>query len=678
MILTITKVPPKPTVVAPPKMKLLTIFILSFICSILTQISLYPPDYTGKINSSSTTPANFTPIQGHEPVENGYFFELGGGIITLDLPDSPISGLMFEFAEPVYYWYGVDLLFSKSIEGSSKLYTSRHYLHYSNFLYIDLDTDIYDSMQINIFNPRDWEDINLRSVVNPYLNVVWQADELTLHDIYFFNDTWTRYEQELSSITPLMSLCYFVLFFAFFVLVVKDFERIKIYLPFYLLFFLLLTFFSNQVLTQDDLILFYPIREQQNLIEYSISRFQTWNSRFIIEVFPYYLVHYWTLWALLSSLLSVLVCYSLSEFLKPVTFWKNMLISTLFLSFPLLNYGQIGWVASTCNYLWALSFGLYTFLLVAKDLRNEKVSKLFYGSTLLSCLYAANHEQTAALLLGFYIVFYSYYAIIKKSIKYLTPHLLITLGSLAIHLFAPANQIRMSSVTDIFYPEFSNFTVFSKLELGYNVSLHHFINYYMEVVGLVICFVIALFFIRLVQNKSSFSLHPLPYYTRPILYTLFPLFLFTYGSTTFNLFINLMAKMPAFSSLDATISRTGSSLDPSNVGSFFPIITATFFFLSLLIAVVSSFRNKLTGLFAGILLIAGLASRIILGFSSVIWITHEATYLYFCFSFLGASLLLYQEIVKESSKKQLHCLHFCIFLLFLSKVYESFQGIPIH
>lgn len=156
--------------------------------------------------------------------------------------------------------------------------------------------------------------------------------------------------------------------------------------------------------------------------------------------------------------------------------------------------------------------------------------------------------------------------------------------------------------------------------------------------------------IRLVNHSSTGTATKIPAEMRPLVYMIFPSFILAYKSASFNLMYLLQTLFSEYDLLNFAYESTNPLLRAGNPDVLFPIITSLFFFLSFSVAIILSFKNRQTSVVAFILLCAGLLSRVILAFSPTYWSIHFSSKMYFYYSFLAISLLLYQEIRQEATK----------------------------
>lgn len=660
------------------------IFLFSIISCVVLQLAMNNPDYGWFLEKNEPFESELTVEDGFELVDDAYVTYSGFGTLSLSLPEQAISGLMIEFAQPVHEAVDLNIHTVWLEHGFNKKQSySSLARHNANFFYIPLDSVDYQEISLELLRITIEESDNARNYVmtekNPnvtthtphseYSSTILESThrQIYIKSVFFLEDQLSMPAKILGNLRLADSVLYLCLFFLFFIHLFHHKVKTWKYTPFIVVFLVFLFYFNARTLKGDDLFLFFPQISYYNIFEYSVMHYKIWNSRFLIEIFPYYLVHSYPLWAILSASLSVLCCYCLSKlWTKESSFFRNLLIATLFLCCPITTFGEVGWIATTCNYLWVATAILYSFLLIAKDLRGERITKPFYYSSLFAALYGSNQEQGAALMLGFYLLFGAYYLWKKKSMKPWILQVLITIANLLNHLFCSGNLIRGESSISAYFHNFPSLSIFQKLEIGFSTSLLYIFSNGTLLLSLLLGFMILLSCVRLKKQAFLPEKKALMWYARPILYGL-PVLLYVQFATK-------DANTYAYSILTQSMTETGTNPSFQDIGSLLPLFAMIFLFASLLLAVFFSFQKKESGLFAVIILCAGLCSRMVMGFSPTIWvIEHHRTYIFFYFCILFVLLMLFEELLPQIKKKQeeYYIYGFCI--LGLVQVYQLFM-----
>ncbi len=243
---------------------------------------------------------------------------------------------------------------------------------------------------------------------------------------------------------------------------------------------------------QNDDLRFAGILEETTLREFLVMRYSVWTSRLILETVIVLLTRgsIWA-WRILDSALIVLGLYSVTELLELDKNWKNTAVIVLVFAFvPREVISSAGWVATTVNYLWPCILGLYALIPIRRYYRylqggGWKLCGWEYITFSLAALTAANQEQAAAILLGFYLVFGAYYWIEagkrkKAGEKIKIPVLMILLLgivvlSLIFIFLCPGNGLRNAYEQQIWFPDYVNYSMMEKAGMGFLSTMSYYV-----------------------------------------------------------------------------------------------------------------------------------------------------------------------------------------------------------
>lgn len=427
-------------------------------------------------------------------------------------------------------------------------------------------------------------------------------------------------------------------------------EKILEYLPFFLLGLFLLPFFLTRPFTGDDLIMFLPMKENYSLWDYTVMRYETWSSRHVIEVVLYYLVHHFEVWAVLNTICSVFCCWLLGELWGAQFKGKNWILLATFLCYPMVEMSSAGWIATTTNYWWVLTFFLFQMLLLKKCLLQQRVSKSFYIGQLITVFYTVNQEQSAVLLFCSFIlamiyIYFSDHLITKKIqlspkepyeistiLKKMCPILVISGISVLHHLTCPGNAVRSGIHGDLFFSVHSELSILEKLELGFTSTNFEFLLRYYLVIFVLFFFFLTISFVR--NNNRVFRCVQIMTCCFTVLFL--------------NMTPELYNQVVSHSALTET--STGVLLSESSE-LLLPSLMLVVSYVVIGFAVYFIFEDHKKGTLFVIMLLAGYLSRIIMGFSPTIWISHNRTFIFMHFTYLILQLFLYEELYKIENKK---------------------------
>lgn len=589
---------------------------LSFLASLLLQLLIFDADYT--LLSSFNQPRRAVVRETNQYEIEGNLYTATGNQaqIFLDTESLPINGLHITFEKALNYhllfqiYYisaGETASVLKSVEGTC-FATERD-------VFVSLPLGVYEEIRLDFNNNLD--------------------SSFSLGDIFFLEESPTMIETavaKLSFVPTILLLGFFFCLFAF-----MQTEEGKLFLPFFFVGIITAYYFSLQELFSDDTYYYILQKELQPLHTYTIDNYFNWSSRQIIEAILYYMVHWKTLWSLISGGLSALLCWSISKLLKSTSLQINWFIAQMFFLYPFYHQSTAGWIATTTNYLWPFSFAMLALQTIKKSVNDEEVSKKFLIFQCVITLYAGNMEQLAALLCGFYAVFVLYFKYIKKSAKKLYPQLTISILSLIYHINSPGNAVRRSFDIERYNIDFYEFSLLEKLEMNYTYTLFSFFSKDSNIF-FAFCAVVIVF--SFYQKKIA-----------SLCFISVPLFI----SSVFHYFLqnnlpNSSTQITSF--LNNTFTDVGTGILFNTPTTWIPILVVTFAFISILLSLYFLFEDKKISFFLIIIILAGLASRLIL-FSSVTMnrLSAVRTYMFLYFAFLVVAVFIYEKLCKVIEKK---------------------------
>lgn len=631
--------------------------IFAILCSILVQLYLSDPAYESLLQVSDYRVGEVVEVSDFEEIDGVYASKVSGGMFCFN-PSQEVSGLLIKFKETANHSLRINLFFTLNQKRDVLINTMDAP---TDYYYIPLDRENYEMVELQILNLNldKSKPLLLEGKEDPFL--------LKVENIFLITDEWSTSTLLLSKISftttlflILCSLCLAILYFSYPSLK-------KIFFPYIALFLIVFVFLLEKPLIGDDSPVFINLASYYNFIDYVIMRHETWNGRFIIDVLPYFFVHSMEIWAFFTAGIVVLLLYSLEELIPVECKNKREIILLLLCFYPISTIYEVGWVATSVNYLWTATFLCHSFIPLTKQLRGESVSKFTYVASLWSSLYAANHEQGVALMLGFYLVFFLHFTLIHEKINRFLPHFCIGLCSIFYHLTVPANKVRNEKTIENLFPEFESYSLLGQLEMGYTSTI---LNLFTKNTNylLILCCLLLFFGFKKVTLQPSI---PKKEVTMTIVAQLFLFvpFSFLLLRTSFAGFIS--KETPILGTLSDKVTLIGSNPSFSNIESFYPLFLLTIVFFSFLLCLFCSIKEIKLALLTVIIPCAGLASRLIVGLTPVIIQDGERTYAYCYFAFLFVILIIYHEIQKISSEKELKCIRYALILLLCSEIVNA-------
>lgn len=379
-------------------------------------------------------------------------------------------------------------------------------------------------------------------------------------------------------------------------------------------------------------------QSKMGLIAFTKWRAQVWTSRNIIEFVMLILlnVNEWV-WIILDSLMFVLIAHSMRKIISPNPnndMYITLLIVIIIVLFPFGIFCEAGWYATTLNYVWPLAFGLYGLSYITRIITKENITNLQKILLILATIYATNQEQMCALYVGFYGLFIIYCLIKHIHIPiFVYVIIAISLIMLGYHALCPGNANRKTVETQNYYPEFASFSIVDKLFLGLITTVSIGLVNTVYVVYLWNVVLLYLIFKRHGDIKDI---------------------LIVIMMTTINLVISIVDKFDSISLFNNMFLffndylKIIKCIDYSQLGMYLIIGYFIVFILINLFLIKKYLGNKMF-VVIGIILLAALCSRIILGFSASIFISGRRTFInsYFLILVAGLLCLNYQKIDNE-------------------------------
>lgn len=224
----------------------------------------------------------------------------------------------------------------------------------------------------------------------------------------------------------------------------------------------------------------------QPLLNYLVNRYHEWSSRVFIEavMMPLVVAPVWV-WRVLNTLMVILLVWNVADLFGMEGIDGKLQAQRIFFVLlwliPIESLGSAGVIATTVNYLWPLTLGIVAIRPLRRFLLSQQCRPWEYVLCPLCAVYAANMEQMAAILLGTYLALGMFLLVQKKRLSpFYVIMLLIMMGSLCFILTAPGNSQRVLEETEHYFPEFQYLTVYQKLEMGFLETVNYFVapDYY--------------------------------------------------------------------------------------------------------------------------------------------------------------------------------------------------------
>lgn len=379
-----------------------------------------------------------------------------------------------------------------------------------------------------------------------------------------------------------------------------------------------------------------------SIISFVAERYNTWTSRVIIEfVLCSVLKVSKYLWVLLEAFMVALAGYSISKiFIKEEKNENTAMLLFMILAYPLNNMASAGWAATTVNYMWPLATGLFALIPIRKIWDGEKIKPYQFVLYSLALIFSGNAEISCAILVGSYLLFTVLYLLKNKKIHpYLVVQTLLILACLVFILTCPGNSVRTETEITTHFKDMEMLTFIDKLSLGFTSTIGLIIGK-----GNIIYTIFTMLIVVYIFSNYKETL-----YRVIALVPFLSMLVLQYGS---NITGNVFGFLISFKGL---ISQEWIFLSPSTSNNMLyalPLIFAFINFISIALSLLLIFK-KLDSNVAIIVFLAGLASRLIMGFSPTIFNSGERTMIFFEFAMIIDSILIWQELIKNNDKSDL-------------------------
>lgn len=425
-------------------------------------------------------------------------------------------------------------------------------------------------------------------------------------------------------------------------------NRKKFLSPYFLLFVFFSFLFFIHCFTKfggDDTSYFSLMLDTYSLFSFLKMRYLSWSSRIIIEGFLVVLSRYLYLWRFLDSFIYTLLIYASNRlFFKKISFKNLLLTGLVLLLYPFLFVGETGYCATSLNYLWPLALMMVGFLPYRFYLYHERVPRYLYPISVLSILYAVNHEQAVCIVFAV-SVFFLIYAFIQKSSKsYPILLVLLSIISLVFILTCPGNSNRMGIELAHYYPDYINANIMDKIYLGMVSSTSILLD-----CTWIIYFFSFILFLSIIRNVKR----RVPRVIAMIYF----------GMLTFIFLLKVYCEIKNYQyGLFNYFTKVGHVFVFSRANICWLLLVGVLFFTIIYLLYQLDKKKCIMPIF---ILLLGCGSRLMMGFSPTVFASGKRTVIFLFFSFLFLSIFLIKRYFSSFKKIDKRCLMFLVFAFFL-------------
>jgi len=423
------------------------------------------------------------------------------------------------------------------------------------------------------------------------------------------------------------------------------------YLPFVIFFAIIFTWHFTLHRLGDE-IAFAKVYHNENIFNYLSAQYKVWSSRLLIEFFLVPLAGLpRIIWNFFDSIVFLLIAVLIPRILfnmEKIDEKKSVIYNSLSCIFVLIYIftttsalDSAGYIATTLNYTWPLSFGLLHFYLLKKYVfhennTNTKQKIVIYAIMIFALIFAINQEMMLVIVSEVYllIVLYCLYKKVKIPKTVLFMLFIIFLEFLFAYL-SPGNHLRYYLSISMVFPTYYKLTLVNKIDLGITVLLYRIVLLY-SLTSLFFFGILGLYIYSITKKKLS------------VIISLIPLIIVVIIGL-----MNLIGYMPLIHFINAGMTKYG--LLHSNSKKHILIISSIYaiIILSVMYSLIKIYKHGEKKISSAIfyLLILGFTSQMMRGFSPSVWASAQRWEIYYYFCVTCATYILSIELFESRYDK---------------------------
>lgn len=374
---------------------------------------------------------------------------------------------------------------------------------------------------------------------------------------------------------------------------------------------------------------------QEKSANLNLISFIEGSARPFTDSFTFIFSKYKILWRILNPLIMISLLLGVSTLLPFKLNTKDTLILFICLMFPTMIIVDAGFIATTLNYLWAVTFGILSLVPLKQLIDNKKTKWYNFLFTFPLILYATNMQQMAVVLTVIFFCANIYLFAQKKFNILVLIQFLVAVGGLGLSFFLNmfGDDNRMLRETGRYFPQFGELNIFEKIELGFSSTFYSLtMNPHFAVIGFL---AFTIFLSRIIYKKKINFLNCIVSIIPPIFTTIMCVLKFIPNSSIYSIISGGMRYY--------RMEKAVYSFKPATDLIFILLIFCVLFSLYCV------FKNKRDFYVALIILSLGLGTRIMMGFSPTVWASGHRTFCIMFITFTIVGFLIYNDY-KESLK----------------------------
>ena len=369
--------------------------------------------------------------------------------------------------------------------------------------------------------------------------------------------------------------------------------------------------FANRVSIRD-MIIFNDMVDRMSLTEF-LQHYSSFTSRYILQAMLYIIIKLpFFVFVTLTIILCEVAMYVVKKYLR-CNILESIIINLSLALFPNKILIEAGLQNVVINYIWVFCFFIISIIPLLHTIKKVSYGNATKVLIIICTIVASNMEQMAGILTGLFAINILWNLLYKrnKPDSMLIILFLIALISLILHLTNSGNSGRYALSIETYFPTYGSYNFIDKLWLSYYTTLNFLFGDFRLYVLL---FLIALLVYTYIHEKR-FNLY--------VILAIIPIVYYMFVSAT--KVIDKLCKTSLQELHEGMVLDKVSDLINYPTAKVGHIIFFTFLVIIVLILFV---RLKLIFTDVTAMLIVGMASKFIIGFSPTVIASGERTGVY--------------------------------------------------
>lgn len=371
----------------------------------------------------------------------------------------------------------------------------------------------------------------------------------------------------------------------------------------------------------------------------SITEFLKGSSRLLTDSMTYVFCRWHILWRLVNPVILTLLVKASSELIPAKNKQLTVKLLSVTLIYPTMIIVDAGFIATTVNYLWPITFAVINLLVFQKLYSGERFRPIHLAGIPL-LLYALNMEMMSAVL-TFAFLFGCALMIYNKKVRILPfIQLIISVGGLLVAYLGNINGDNSRMVREIgrYFPGYGELNIFNKLELGFSSTFYCMT---MKLSFASVAFIVFTSFLTIAVFRSSKNI---------------ALRLSASFPCIFAVVFSIISVTPLKDSDFVTFFTGGMQNYKMSkaVYTFEPVPDILFIIIAVCVLVTVAFllRDKNEVIKSYLILAVGLGTRLIMGFSPTVWASGYRTFAVFIITMIVVAVMITDKHYNTNKKAE--------------------------